>query len=107
MLRARFVTADLRGRIVAALVLGVAGVGNSSGVQALELREEPLAVAEDQAGSKVKEEPAAESVGEPSAEDAPVEGEPGAGEAPALPPDDAGDDAGSGASVPLEDEPKR
>jgi hypothetical protein len=68
--------------IIGALAWGLAGPAN-----ALELREEPMSKAGER--KIAQEEPAAgESVGEPSAEDAPVEGEPAAGEEPVVPPDD-------------------
>jgi hypothetical protein len=75
--------------IIAAIAWGLAGAAN-----ALELREEPMSVAGER--TIAQEEPAVgESVGEPSAEDAPVEGEPSAGEEPVVPPDDQpADDAG-------------
>jgi len=75
--------------IIGALAWGLAGPAH-----ALELREEPMSKAGER--TIAQEEPAAgESVGEPSAEDAPVEGEPSAGEEPVVPPDDQpADDAG-------------
>jgi len=70
---------------------GVAGIGILMGfalapAAALEVPDEPLTIAVDEAPAG--DEPVGESVGE-TAEDGPVEGEPGAGEAPDLPPDDA------------------
>jgi hypothetical protein len=75
--------------IIGAVALCLAGPAN-----ALELREEPMSAAGER--TIAQEEPAAgESVGEPSVEDAPVEGEPAAGEEPIVPPDDQpADDAG-------------
>jgi hypothetical protein len=83
--------------IIGAIAWSLAGPAN-----ALEFREEPMPAAGER--TIAQEEPAAgESVGEPSAEDAPVEGEPSAGEEPILPPDDQpADDAG----MPAPDAPK-
>lgn len=53
---------------------------------ALEPREETLSIPIEQ--TVAQDEPAGESVGEPAAEDAPVEGEPGPGDAANLPPDE-------------------
>ncbi|HEX5666472.1 MAG TPA: hypothetical protein VFX71_06525 [Hyphomicrobium sp.] len=94
MLRALpvLMVAPMRVPIIA--MIGAIIWGLSGPVNALELREEPMS----KAGERMiaQEEPAAgESVGEPSAEDAPVEGEPAAGEEPIVPPDDQpADDAG-------------
>lgn len=75
---------------LAALLLGGIGMRAAS---ALEAGEEPLAVAEEQ--TVLEEDVAGESVGEPTDEDAPVEGEPGPGETVRVPLDDPGD-AGEG-----------
>jgi hypothetical protein len=82
--------------MIGAIAWGLAGPSN-----ALELREEPMSTAGER--TIAQEEPAVgESVGEPSAEDAPVEGEPSAGEEPVVPPDDQpADDAG----IPAPDVP--
>jgi hypothetical protein len=53
---------------------------------ALEPREDTLSIPAEQ--TIAQDEPAGESVGEPSAEDAPVEGEPGPGDAATLPPEE-------------------
>jgi hypothetical protein len=57
--------------------------------RALELRDEPLSIANE--NSAAEDEPAGENVGEPAPEDAPVEGEPGPGDTVAVPPDDPPD----------------
>lgn len=71
---------------------------------ALDAGEDSLTVAEEQTvpGKDV----VGESVGEPAAEDAPVEGEPGPGDAVPVPPDEMGDadDAGGTALPPAEGE---
>lgn len=84
----------------AGLLLAGAGL---QPVVALELREEPLAVAEEQ--SVPETNVSGESVGETSAEDAPVEGEPGPGETVRVPPDEPGDggDSGDEAGPPLDE----
>jgi hypothetical protein len=61
---------------------------------AFELGDEPLQVTEER--SLAQDESTAESVGEPAAEDAHVEGEPGPGDAVDLPPEEPAD-AGEGA----------
>jgi hypothetical protein len=81
----------MRYAIISALAL-VASLADPRIAGALEIPDEPLSIAGAQTATP--DESAGESVGEPSAEDAPVEGEPGAGEAPDLPPDEP-TDAGS------------
>jgi hypothetical protein len=78
--------------MLAAAMATAASFGFTGTAAALELRDEPLSIAGDR--TTTQDEPVGESVGEPSAEDAPVEGEPGAGEAPKLPLDEPVDDAG-------------
>ncbi len=80
---------------VIAMIGAIAAWGCFMGTaNALELGDEPVSIPEER--TIAQDEPAAgESVGEPSAEDAPVEGEPSAGEAPNIPDDDQpADDAG-------------
>ncbi len=81
--------------LAAALIAGVA----VPGACALETRDETLAVGEP-VQTLAQDEPAGESVGEPSAEDAPVEGEPGPGDAVDVPPDEPVDGSGETAPVP-------
>jgi hypothetical protein len=56
---------------------------------ALELRDEPLSIANEK--GQAEDEPVGENVGEPAPEDGPVEGEPGPGDTVAVPPDDPAD----------------
>ncbi len=82
---------------IIAMIVAMAPWGLAGPANALELGEEPMSIAGER--MIAQDEPAAgESVGEPSAEDAPVEGEPSAGEAPIVPPDEQPvDDAGAAA----------
>jgi hypothetical protein len=65
---------------------------------ALEPREETLSIPIEQ--TIALDEPAGESVGEPAAEDATVEGEPGPGDAADLPPDEPlGEEPAEGAGM--------
>ncbi len=92
MTRADRVESRRRGLDVRTVVAAaIAGLGLLNGFAlapavALEVPDEPLTIAVDEA--PVADEPVGESVGE-TAEDGPVEGEPGAGEAPDLPLDDS------------------
>jgi hypothetical protein len=90
----------------ATLVVGLfaAALLFSPHARALELRDEPLSIANE--NSAAEDEPAGENVGDPAPEDGPVEGEPGPGDTVAVPPDDP-PDAGK-ADVPVGNEtPKR
>ncbi|MBY0226724.1 MAG: hypothetical protein K2Q28_13045 [Hyphomicrobium sp.] len=101
MLRAlpRLMIAPRPGPIIA--IIGAIAWSLAGSANALELREEPMPAGERTIAQD--ESAAGESVGEPSAEDAPVEGEPSAGEQPILPPDDQpADDA----DIPAPDAPK-
>lgn len=91
------------GTAAQALALGALLLGSVClrSVAALEAREEPLAIAEEQAVPD--KDVVGESVGEPAAEDAPVEGEPGPGETVRVPPDDSGE-AGGDVLPPGEDD---
>ncbi len=64
---------------------------------ALDAPEEPLAVAEEM--TVPEKDVVGESVGEPAAEDAAVEGEPGPGDTVRVPPDDTGNEDESGGAV--------
>jgi hypothetical protein len=66
-------------------------------VYALDSVEEPLSVAEEQ--TVLQQDVVGESVGEPAAEDAPVEGEPGPGDAVSVPPDEMGEGEGTGSEA--------
>lgn len=82
--------AGLRYAMLSALAV-VASVWFPGVTRSLELSEQRLSIADDQ--TTPPDESAGESVGEPSTEDAPVEGEPGVGEPPDLPPDEPADEA--------------
>ncbi len=71
-----------------ALALGAILIGGVPAF-AFDARDESLTVAEEQAGRE--KDVVGESVGEPAVEDAPVEGEPGPGDAVHVPTDEAGD----------------
>jgi hypothetical protein len=83
-------------RSVWPVVFGFAMLAGVTAAGALELVDEPLQVTEER--SLAQDESAAESVGEPAAEDAHVEGEPGPGDAVAVPPEEPAD-AGDGAPL--------
>ncbi len=81
--------------VLAALLLCGIGLRAAS---ALEPGEDSLAVAEEQ--TVPEEDVVGESVGEPTVEDAPVEGEPGPGETVRVPLDEPDDAGGSGEDDP-------
>lgn len=86
--------------VLGAVLAGGLSLGRAS---ALDTLDEPLAVAEEQ--SVPQTEAVGESVGEPAVEDAPVEGEPGPGDAVSVPPEeeDVGGQQGDASQSPAED----